>query len=656
MDRATKLIVFTATAIALVAQAWFASRGWSALLPITIGLSAGAAIAAALDRRTIAASLVCAYVFPALINVGHGLYLVEYDVLWMAPLFAAMTPDGIRTPWRIPTRWRGALISWALVVTVGVPIVAWREIDFNRAIHSPMPYAALSSGATVGVSWILHVGLILLLGILWFDWLFSVSETDFMNAVVAPLAVSALILTAASAYQMLSDVSFLNQTAFGALKRATGTLYDANVAGAVAAMWVGGTVLATSWLRLLRWPAVMLGVVMAWIAIWGSGSRNALVAGVIASIFNLTAFYAAERHARARSAVRRLVFASAAALALLVVLVRADVLTTSPIERVLTMVSAPSVGSVRTLLSELWNRNGYGTVANAMIRRFPLVGVGVGSFHSFVSGFVPGKPLPPDNAQNWYRHQLAEFGLIGSLGWMVWVVAFGSFVLRRETAAPRVWSGRGILVALALISFVGMPTQHVVATFTFWTAAFWYTSIVGVPASRPLGQWAWLLVLAVPIAYGIGTANLGASQLSVPGRLEYMGPPHSFGFYWPESDGSGGQFRWAKRVAAAIVDLPTSWMILTVRVNHFDISSRPVDAYVWCDGVPVIKTHLQSTAPASARVHMPDGTKRVLIETWASRVIRPKDLGLADDREFGLMVDWQFVSGPQVGAVEVVPP
>ncbi len=43
-------------------------------------------------------------------------------------------------------------------------------------------------------------------------------------------------------YQLFVDVGFLNDTVFGTIGRAGGTMYDANLSGTVAALWMGGLI------------------------------------------------------------------------------------------------------------------------------------------------------------------------------------------------------------------------------------------------------------------------------------------------------------------------------------------------------------------------------------------------------------------------------
>jgi hypothetical protein len=104
-------------------------------------------------------------------------------------------------------------------------------------------------------------------------------------------------------------------------------------------------------------------------------------------------------------------------------------------------------------------------------------------------------------------------------------------------------------------------------------------------------------------------------------------------------------------------------MALTMSVNHFKIAGgsspsgishnapiRAVDVKVWRDQQLVAEEHLTSTAPVTEYISVPDGDKRVLLETWVSRVITPRDVGVADDRELGLLVKWDFVDAPPAGA------
>ena len=128
-------------------------------------------------------------------------------------------------------------------------------------------------------------------------------------------------------------------------------------------------------------------------------------------------------------------------------------------------------------LQTLSDRDGYGVVAIDLIRQFPFFGVGIGSFNLLVRDhyyLMTGvRTLFPDNAQNWYRHQFAELGLVGSIGWILWVVSFGWFLLSAGTSPPRASPPkmfattlvRGLLVALAVVFTAGTSAAPLSVAF-----------------------------------------------------------------------------------------------------------------------------------------------------------------------------------------------
>lgn len=650
-ERTTKLLVLVSACAWLAGDLILVSREWN-MLPVAAAIFAGSFALAVRDRRTVALTLVFAYVFPAVIRLGHGRYLVQYAVLWMAALLGAILPDAARTPWHIPVRWRGPLVCWALVLVVGVPLVVWREVDFNAALLTRgVPNPILSGFPPGVVAWALHVALVLVLGMLWFDWLFGARDLDFHKVVATPLAASFVLAALVACVQLFVEVTFLNERRYGALARGSGTFYDANVSGTIAALWIGGSIL---WgVRTGRWRGLLvpLGVVLAWLAVWASGSRTAFAAAALVSVSALVTLDGSVRNPGLR--IAGLLAGAAVLIGGVTVLVNVDVETSNPLRRLWDTLPAWSLDSVRLVGAEMWNRNGYGAAAASTIREYPLVGVGVGFLYVVISDFLG---LPPDNGQNWYRHQLAEFGVIGSVAWMVWVVAFAAFVLRPHRGSPSVARvGRAILVAFAAISLLGMPGQDLSVSITFWTMAFWYVALVGQGvdpgAARPLRRRTWALILLVVTAYGVGTAVLATTALRPPVRAHRMGWPYSYGFYWPEPDESGGEFRWAARRAEAMVATPRPWMVLTVWVNHRDLTTNPVDVKVWCNGVLEIDTRLMSPEPVTRYIRIDSHQKRgALIQTSVSRAIRPSDFGVNDDRELGLMVKWGFRDLPPAAA------
>lgn len=641
MDRATKLFVVLCACLGIAGELWLVRSAWPQVIPATIVAAAAAAAATSLDRRMVSAVLVFAYLFPALIKVVHGQYHGSYEVLWAGALLGAMAPDAMRTPWHVPAGWRPPLACSALIVIGGAFVVIGREMDF----YPGLLFHERAGGPAFMAQWVLRVAQGFLLGILWFDWLLGARGLDFRGSVATPLAAGALVMAGVACYQLFVDITFLNNTVFGQIARASGTMLDANVCGTLAAMWIGGALLWAD--RASRWrPWLMaFGASAAWLTVWATGSRTAFAAAVIVSAFSGAALFSGRAPATNRKTIAAIVVLCAIAAAIALPLLFANATAVGPMRRFWSTLPAGPTGSIRVFLIEnLWVRNGYGSAATAMIRQFPWFGVGLGSFQTVLPEFAM---LPPDNAQNWYRHQLAELGVVGSLGWAAWLMWFGAFVFKRREQAPQAARiARGILVAFGAISFVGMPGQDLVVAITLWTAAYWFVSVVGPPPAARTGRLAWGMVLAVVSVFIAGSLHAGQTTLRPPVRAVRMGTPYEYGFYPPERNGAGGAQRWARKRAVAVVDASGAVMELSVSVNHLDVERHPVDVLVWVDGRVAIDTRLASVEPVRKQIAVPRGRSRVLLQTWVSRVLKPSDFAVPDGRELGLLVAWKFGDGP----------
>jgi hypothetical protein len=681
MERATKLIVALWTGAALAALVIFIRSGWSALPMLAAGSFLLMAVATAIDRRAVALVLLFAYVFPIVVRmVTHVNYPPNYAV-WIAGLLGAMVPDALRSRWHTTGRWRAALICWALTIVVGATIVCLREFDFTTALlyTKRVPNSSIGGWPSMQAAWALHVAIVLLTGILWFDWLHGLSRADFRRIVLVPMAVSCTVAVAVALYQLFVDVTFLNPTVYGAMTRASGTLMDGNVLGTMAALWIGGWLLlgdgrlkpdTTPEVRLrpdttsvgsedsaaaASFRRTVTGIVMplaCWLTVWASGSRTGFAAAIIVTLFSASAVVARyrERHSTAdrRASSRTAVIAAVLAVAALILLVTAvPTRIAGPIQRVRSMATNWTAASARAVLNDLWQRNGYGTVADVMVRAQPVAGVGIGGFQIMQPDFAKLAglmPLPADNAQNWFRHQLVEFGLVGGIGWIAWLLTFGIFVVRGRRGAPsEARIARGMLVAFAVISLLGMPGQDISVAVTFWTAAFWYVVLIDAPAApRPISARMWVAIVAVVGAYGAIVAWQARTTFRVPVRAQRVGWPYSYGVYPAEHDAAGSEFRWAGDHAVAVIDAPTPHLLLTITPNPL-AARRPLGVRVEVNRRTAIDQEVRSTQPIVKYVKLPAGEPRVMIETHASPTFRPADAGLADTRELGLMLQWRFL-------------
>jgi hypothetical protein len=561
-------------------------------------------------------------------------------------------PRSLRSGWALPRQWKGPLALWALTIALTWPIVALRELDFTPGllyvIHLPNSIAgAPPPMAAAGVA---DNTLTLGLGILWFDWLFGAfaqREARFRQFIVVGNVVSWAIATAVGIYQLFGDIVFMNVGLYGAAGRASGTMLDANPFGVVAAMW-GPAVIAAAWLTrntTLRALAVC-GLVASWIGVWASAARSAFAMACTAIAFLVRGSWSAYAHHAAPRTRARAMAATVIAAALFLAIVIWLPATTGPLPRLRGMAPAWSVVSLTAFARELWDRNGYGMVATHLVRAFPLFGVGIGSFHIIVPDYhlqLARIMLAPDNAQNWFRHQLVENGIVGSSGWILWVVIFGWFVVTtRAPAATRFPATivKGIVISFAVVSLFGIPTQNIAVAVAFWTFAFWYAALAGPAAAdygdgqrSALGAPLWTVIWVIVAAAVAGTVYTARDGLRVPERAARFGLNYFYGFSdaEPALNVSRPSTVWATRHAVAVLAPQTRRVKLTVSVDRLNLAKGPVDVKVSCDVRPITRY-----------VAVRDGRTRMMVETWVTRSIRPADYGFQDRRELGLLVDWDF--------------
>lgn len=663
IERAIKLAVVTGTVLVLAAHLAI-GRAWSGMPEAATAAFLAFAVLARVDRRAVAIVLASSCLFPPLVWLTLETFSVDYWTLWIAALLGAMLPDLVTTGWHLVPRWRVPLMLAALAVIVATPIVVAREIDFNLALLSDVPSAVLSGLPWHAASWVLQVGLTTLIGILWFEWVTGTTDVEFDAVCVKPLVLSIAASALLSLYQMLVDVTFLNETIYGAHGRASGALFDANVNGVLTAAGISLTCfLAQGSSRRLGWLAL---VPLFVVAVWASGSRTAFAAAAVALVVSgVTVWPALKTPATSttsttgiaagvgRSSRRGWGLPTAAGAAIVITLlaiVQTETTTTGPLPRFGRMLRGGASGaSVSSALAELWHRNGYGTASTRLITQFPWTGVGIGSFHLFGPELSKVGAIPPDNAQNWLRHQLVEMGLLGGIGWVMFVGVFAwSLGSTWREGERRLTHLRGLLMAFAGISLFGVPTQEVLASVTFWTAA---AGVVRLRSHRlpavPSDRRVLAAIAVVTVVFGASTWRVAQTTLRVPARARQLGWPYAYGFYGPEPDGTGGTVRWMGRRATALVDVTGPFLHLTIRSPIPDVERDPVDIEAWCEGRSVIHARVTSGDPVAVTFPVPPGLTTTILDVRVSRTVRPRDLnGTADDRDLGALVAWTFAAQP----------
>ena len=544
VEHASRLLMLASLVCAMVTRILVAGDQQARLAVLAlIGFSA-AFVFSLVSRTTISVLLACTYVAPLLISVWVR-DTTGYLVFFVAGFIGVMLPRWSSRRWALPVAWRVPLVGWGLAAAVTWPIVAAREADFRPDVVALLkPVSVYGLPAWTAVVFIADAAAILMLSILWLDWLFATFAGDargFTRTIIAPLLASATAACAVASYQLVGDISFMNE-GWSMFERAAGTMLDANALGAIAVLCSCGCVAWADWGSLRSKIIAVVIFALTSTAVWASGSRTALIAEFAALAWIVgSAIHAGGETAhntpaavdRRRARIVRVVIGSVLICAVLYVLK-----DTGPARRLGWIVPSASAQAVGGFFREmLWNRGGYGTAAVEMIRNHPWFGVGVGTFAALVGDYpvlAPAGPLVPDNAQNWVRHSLAELGIVGSVGWIAWTLAIVVWFARRRApfmGGRTAMSILGALGSVLLVSQVGMPTQNLAVALTCWTFLFWYV-LARSPGGTPSGTtpaaapwWDWGLACVFIVVFTIGTWKAAVTTLQVPMRARDVGRP-----------------------------------------------------------------------------------------------------------------------------------
>jgi len=668
----TRATVIVSTVAAALVEGYLATSYappvfWISLAGFMVLLIAGARYRSAALPMLMAAL----YLTPAALMVLNAGTDFSLDIIWILPLLGLTLSGPGALQWSLPARWQWPLITWAMIVSLTWPIVFLREADFAPWI---LPLERVSN-TSVGISpWLVGLNIVYFaighnVGILFVDALcrwYAAERDRFRGEVLTPLAIAAAVSCGVAIYQGFVDLTFLSTNFWTYMIRASGTMADPNKLGAVTAFWtIGVVVLARRrsgrWSTVLPCASLIIGVATVWL----SGSRTGLAALAIGLV--IAAFEAIRQWHATRSASsidRRRVAAIGAGtlvVAAAMVLVLQNASTHTIVARG-TLGYLPFVGDRGILESAnelLWERFGYGPAAIEMVKEHPIGGVGVGAFHSLVIdyGKTAGYSIPTDNAQSWFRHIIAEFGVVGSIPMLWWCVVLVMLLFPQRSGGDRLSLAmlRGVLIGFAVASLFGMPAQSIAIVMTFWVFVFWFFSEqVGVelpeqrrPPRLAVG-WSspWILAAAIVIAVHAGATVVDAfGDLRPRERARRWGWFYRYGFVQPddlEADPGGHPVgrRWTMKQSLAVVQVKGSVLKFVAWIDHPDADVKPVHVRVWADSELLYEGNLRRS-PLLLDIPAKPGEKFMVLETSIDRLWRPSDSGGRDQRELGLSIrDW----------------
>jgi hypothetical protein len=563
------------------------------------------------------------------------------ELVWMAGLTGSLLRTLPWARWQIPDGWKPLAGGWALTVCLIWPVIVAREAGFTfDGLFDQGKVVSFYGHVTApqAIGWALHVALTQLLGLLWLDQLCGLfaKQPERTPPVVHGLWIGATLASLVAVYQGAVDMAFLNAPSWTALHRATGTMLDANAYGMGAALAGPMAFIA---LRGTRWKqgttVATVILIVNIIGMWMSGSRTALITAVAGM-----AGIALANWSSSRTFVRRMVPITAAAVAVLAAVVFLAGRAIGPIGRLL---EGPQGATFHT--SELWTRGGYGTAALLMIEQFPITGIGLSSFHVLVPDYraILHVTMPFDNAQNWWRHEYAELGLLGGLMLLAWSAILAWKALTGHAAPRQAFTAtavRALLIGLGICSLIGMPTQSPLVLLWFMLLIAWLTVALAqpdVPRLHRYGLPVCILAVVLSVSYAASHVVLAHGALSVPARAARTDHLLVTGAYPPE-EGPGGDFWWTREEAHFYWPVHERYLWATLGARHPDIAQQAVHLTVSTPCTTLIDQDLSSPAPVTLGLEIPPGQATLHLIVKVSRTWQPSAVGGQDDRHLGVTV------------------
>jgi hypothetical protein len=593
---------------------------------------------------------------PAVLRQIAGREGPVLDFVWMAGLTASLARTTSWSRWTLPDLWRVPAGGWALTLTLAWPVLLAREIGWDLALvrdFGAVHSAGLLSAPDVA-GWTLFVVWTHLLGLLWLDSMAAAfARAREVPGTVHGLWAGATLAAIVGLYQAVFDLGFASTSFWASLGRTTGTLLDANAFGMTAAL--AGPVAYLALNRRASSPAwaVALGPWTWWTVlllnlagVWTSGSRTAALAAALgtASLFVALGKSLGDR------ARRRVLVAGAAAVPVALAIGLASG-AAGPLRR---LFDRPN--TTESLLAAVFNRGPYGTTALHMVRDHPLTGVGAGSYEVLSADYwrlIAGEALPPDDAQNWWRHQAAEFGLLGGLPLAVWSALLAWAVLARAPdplPQPEWTATRGLVAAVGVCSLLQVPTQVPVVLLWFLSIVAWMASLRASTASAAInrtwsGGW-WTVAAALAAAYAVGHLVLARGPLDPAARAAHARREYVVGAFRPEPLPVTGEFRWTGQRSRFRWPARTRWLVLRLWAEHPDLERDPVRVTVSSPCAVLFDRQVGGYDPVRLALVAPAGTDTFDVTVEVSRTWRPSDtIGGGDTRRLGVGVAADFADG-----------
>jgi hypothetical protein len=280
-------------------------------------------------------------------------------------------------------------------------------------------------------------------------------------------------------------------------------------------------------------------------------------------------------------------------------------------------------GGLATTAHHLWERGGYASLAARMVADYPWTGIGVGTFPLLardVAVVTLAISVVGDNAQNWWRHQIIELGLLGALPAVALSIGILSMLVAGTPVATyrgAVTVIRGTVLGVGLASLVGMATQHPALFLTFGTIVFWLGALLETPP-RPVAPGAWWGVIGLALFVVAGQISDASHDLRVPHRALKYNFTYGYGFSEPKPDPVLGMIRHTMTHAVGVIEAEHAYFRVTLIVPQATVAD-PVQVRLRRERGLILDQRVGSPEPIVRFVAIPAGNDQLMIELDVSR-------------------------------------